>query len=134
MINQYLDMCGFPVERPKNRYPYSYSPFRIYKRNWSSNDLSVDSDRLFEWDSEKYDRLSEEVFGNTGQYFFRRYPEEIQLFLQRYFNRRILITGIMECCNASNGYPYWTFYYKDYGPLKKENQNGRISEEENAGS
>lgn len=29
--------------------------------------------------------------------------------------------------------PYWTFYYKDYGPLKKENQNGRIYEEENAG-
>lgn len=117
----YVDMNGFPVERPKTQYPYSYDPFRIYKRNWDSNDEVVYSDRLFQWDSEKYERLTKEVFGNSGQYFTNRYPEEIEQFLQRYFNRRILLTGIMEGCNVGNGYPYWIFYYKDYGPLKKEN-------------
>lgn len=115
----YLDMDGFPVEKPKDKYPYGYSPFRIFRRNWSRNDKSVDSDRLFEWDSEKYNKLSKEVFGNAGQNFGNRYPEEIQQFLQLYLGRRVLITGIMECCNAGNGYPYWTFYYKDYGPLKR---------------
>lgn len=57
----YLDMDGFPVEKPKDQYPYSYSPFRVYRRNWSSNDKSVDFGRLFrlfEWNSEKYNELS----------------------------------------------------------------------------
>lgn len=118
MYINYVDMNGFPVERPKNHYPYSYSPFRVYKRNWSFKDKSVDSDRLFEWDSDKYNEISKLVFGNTGQNFRNRHPAEIQNFLQRYFGRRLLITGIMECCNLSNGYPYWTFYYKDYGEMK----------------
>lgn len=109
----YVDMNGFPVERPKRKYPYSYDPFRVYKRNWSPNDISVDSDRLFEWDSEKFNRLSNEIFGNTGQNFSNRYPELIQKFLCQYFDRQILLTGIMECCNVGNGYSYWTFYYKE---------------------
>ena len=109
----YVDMNGFPVERPKTKYPYSYDPFRVYRRNWSPDDMSVDSDRLFEWDSEKFNRLCKEIFGNAGQYFSNRHPEQIQKFFCQYFNRKILLTGIMECCNVGNGYPYWTFYYKE---------------------
>lgn len=117
---QYLDMNGFPVERPKSEYPYSYDPFRIYRRCYSCKDSAVDSDRMFEWDPEKFNQCCTEIWGNTGQNFTVRHPAEIERFLERYFGKRILLTGVMECCNMSNGYPYWTFYYRDYGPIKKE--------------
>lgn len=122
-MNHYLDMEGFPVERSKSKYPYSYSPFRIYRRCYSHSDSSVDSDRMFEQDPEKFNNACIDVWGNTGQNFTASHPEDVQRFLERYFGRRILLTGIMEGCNVYNGYPYWTFYYRDCGTLKRGNEN-----------
>ena len=110
---KYLDMNGFPVERPKSEYPYSYSPYRIYRRCYMSSDKGVDSDRMFQQDSEKFDSLCLDIWGNTSTCFGNRLPEEIQLFLERYFDKRILLTGIMEACNFATGYPYWTFFYRE---------------------
>ena len=111
----YVDMDGFPVERQKDKYPYSYDPFRVYKRGgvMSSMDRTIDSDRMLDDDIEKFNSLCLEIWGNTGQYFHSRHPEEIQEFLSRWLGHDVILTGIMECCNYATGYPYWTFYYRD---------------------
>lgn len=119
----YVTMDGFPVERTKTKYPYSYDAFRVYRRHWSPNDKCVYSDRMFEWDSEKFNECCKEVFGNSGQLFGNRKPDGIQKFLRLYFeDDDIFLTGIMEGCNMSNGYPYWIFYYTSKESLSRLKQ------------
>ena len=70
------------------------------------------SDRLFQWDYEKHDRLCKKHFGNEGQYWNNRSPKSIQAFLRDYTeNQELILVGIMEGCNLSSGYPYWVFMY-----------------------
>jgi hypothetical protein len=54
-----------------------------------------------------------EVWNNEGQYFNNRKPQDIEIFLSKYLEKSITLTGIEEGCNVSNGYPYWIFYYKE---------------------
>ena len=105
---------GERIERTPREYPYSYDPFVVFKDPaWTDNDTAVYSDRLRQWDWEKYNQCCEKVWNNHGQYFSARKPEEIQRFLQLYFDDPTLIlTGIEEGCNCSNGYPFWVFYMK----------------------
>ena len=80
--------------------------------------IAVYSDRLYEWDYNKYNRCCREVFGNEGQYFHNRRREDIEKFLSLYFERGITLTAIIQGCNQGNGYPYWVFFYKDVSEVK----------------
>lgn len=117
-ISQLPDSCkdinGNLIKRSKADYRYSYDPFVVWKGDYNKNTSKVIySDRLRQWDSEKYTKCSLEVWGNVGHYFDGREPEEIEKFLSLYMNNDIKLTGIEEGCNVSNGYPYWIFYYED---------------------
>ena len=103
---------GQKVERTPLEYPYSYDPFCVFKApSWSDNDKVVYSDRLWSWNSKKYDHCCEKVWGNQGQLFGGRQPDEIEKFLRLYFDDpELMLTGIEEGCNCSNGYPFWVFY------------------------
>lgn len=113
-------MCpetGGPVKKTKDEYRYSYDPFVIWRGNGFDKDknyLGDYSDRLFQWNSDRYNECCEQVWGNKGQYFDCRTPEEIQKFLQLYYgDDNLVLYQIVEGCNQGNGYPYWIFYTKE---------------------
>ena len=110
----YTDLNGEPVKRTREEYPYNYDSFLVWKGDYDETKSSaVDSDRLRSWDSEKYDKFSMEVWNSKRSYFDEREPEEVERFLSLYFGMAIKLTAIVENCNASNGYPYWYFYYEE---------------------
>lgn len=109
----YTNLNGEPVKRTRDEYPYSYDSFVVWKGDYKKGESNtVDSDRLRMWDSEKYDKCSMEVWNSRSSYFDEREPEEIERFLSLYLDMSIKLTAIVENCNASNGYPYWSFYYE----------------------
>lgn len=110
----YIDLDGNPVKRTKEEYPYSYDAYVVWKKDYrKGKGNAVYSDRLLQWDYDKYNKYSKEVWNNEGQYFNDRRPEDIEKFLSLYFGKNIKLTVIMEGCNVSNGYPYWVFFYED---------------------
>lgn len=64
--------------------------------------LDVYSDRLWEWDPEKFRDSHEKVFGTRGQGFNWKDVEGISRFLSLYFGENVRVV---------NGYPYWRFCY-----------------------
>lgn len=74
---------------------------------------TVDTDRLMDWDFDKYNECCMKVWGNTGQCFDRRSLTEIEDFLSLYFDSEVVIYGMIMNKNAFNGYPYWTIYYSE---------------------
>jgi hypothetical protein len=109
----YVDLEGNPVKRTKEDYPYSYDSFVVWKENYCKEKSNVVySDRLLQWDYNKFGECCMEVWGNQGQMFYDRNPKDIEAFLSKYFSKEIKLTVIMEGCNVSNGYPIWTFIYE----------------------
>jgi hypothetical protein len=118
----HVDIDGKVIERPKSKYPYSYSSFCIFnacQEKLATADkekhliISVDSDRLFMCDPDRYNFSSLKVFGNKGQNFNTRTPELIEKFLQTYYSdKSIILLKIIEGCNVSNGFPFWHFKYE----------------------
>ena len=93
-------------------FPYSFDPVLVWKGNFSQTTDCLDSDRLMQWDYDKFNACCNEVWGNTGQMFYNRSPEEIEIFLRKYLGIALVLTGVEIACNACNGYPYWSFYFK----------------------
>ncbi len=108
-----FDFDGNPVKRTRDEYPYSYDPY-VTHRNGKKDEVThtVYSDRLFQWDSEKYNKCCTEVWKNQGQDFEQRSPGSIEKLLQLYTDDPTLrLIGIMQGANVSSGYPYWIFLY-----------------------
>lgn len=112
--SMYLDLDGKSVKRTKDEYRYSYDPYVMWKGDYKKNSGNVVySDRLYQWNSEKYNECYQKVWGNKGQQFYNRSSEDIQKFLSLYFDKEIKLTVVMEGCNVSNGFPYWVFFFED---------------------
>lgn len=114
-IFNFRDLNGNIVKRNKFLHPYSYDMYVIEERGYNSNtDSSVYSDRMRQWDYEKFNRLKKEVFGEKcGDYFSNFSYENIEVFLSKYFDTEVVLTSVCEGCNVSNGYPYWFFTYRN---------------------
>lgn len=112
--SRFVDLNGKPIERTPLSYPYNYDEYVIWKdENFNEEECSaVYSDRLFQWDYEKYNKCCQEVFKNQGQQFYEREPKEIEKFLGMYFEREVKLTAVIQGCNQSSGYPYWVFFYE----------------------
>lgn len=110
----FINLEGEVIERTPYDYPYSYDEFVIYLNGYKKEKSHcVYSDRLFQWDSEKYNQCCLKVFGNTGQYFDNRKPSKINEFLNLYLEKEVKLTAICQGCNWSNGYPLWRFIYEE---------------------
>lgn len=111
----YIGWYGQPVERPPHTYKYSYDPYFLYRADtFDPYTMSGEySDRMYEWDCEKFDRCIMEVWptGNHGQYFSRDRVEDIKKFLDLYFGYPVTVHGVLQGCNVSSGYPYWIFVF-----------------------
>ena len=110
----FVDLYGEPVERTKDDYPYSYDPFLVWSNGEIGDDVkTVYSDRLYQWDSSKFESVSNKIWGKYSQYFDDKEPHEIEAFLSEYMDKKIRLVAIMECCNHSSGFPYWRFCYRE---------------------
>lgn len=102
-----------PVYGEKTPYthPYSYDPFVIFKADGASNN-TIYTDRLRQWDYEKYSELSKKHFGNDGQFWRDRDPQKIESFLQDWLgDEKVKLILIEEHCNVSTGCPLWRLDY-----------------------
>lgn len=112
---QFVDLDGNEIKRNPFSHPYNYDEYVIWKdENFNKEKYgAVYSDRLYQWDWEKYNRCCQEVFENQGQQFYQREPKEIERFLSMYFDKEIKLTAVMQGCNQSSGFPYWIFLYEE---------------------
>lgn len=116
-----LDLDGVVIKRPKIEYPYSYSSFCIFNidkeklnqiNEQNQKIITVHTDRIISANPEKYNKISMIVFGDKSQNFDTRCPNKIELFLQTlYSDTTIQLIKIIESCNASSGYPSWSFSF-----------------------
>jgi hypothetical protein len=111
----YPEGTGFML---KSQKPYSYPPFYQWRKHVRANGMEAAteySDRLVTHDYERYNEVCREVWGDKGQYFDQRSPEQIEEFLQKYLDLKVVkLFEIVEHCNMSTGFPYWSFgfYFK----------------------
>lgn len=109
-----VDEFGQPVRRTKISHPYNYDDFVLWRggENKEANG-SAYSDRLFQWDPKKHDRLCMKHFGDKGQYWDNRDIQKIEAFLRDYNDDpKLKLIYIMQCCNQATGYPCWCFCYR----------------------
>jgi hypothetical protein len=98
--------------KSKYSHPYSYSPIIIFGDESVKADDAIYSDRMFQWDFEKTEKLLMKHFGERSQHFNDKDPAMIEKFLQERFNYpNLKLHMIVEWCNVSNGYPLWSFHY-----------------------
>jgi hypothetical protein len=97
--------------RTQQSHPYSYDPFVIFGRE-NKEDRAVYTDRLRQWDCEKYERLVAQHFAERG-HLNPHDSVNVQAFLSDYMGKPINLTCIMQHCNAATGYPLWTFHYTE---------------------
>ena len=109
----FKNLEGKEIERTPYTNPYSYDEFVLWMGDYKKeNTVKVYSDRLRNFNYEKNNLVSKEVFGDVGQYFNNRKPEDIELYLCKMLDKKIKLTAITEACNVSSGYPYWGFIYE----------------------
>lgn len=107
----------FPENIIKDRisYPYTYDPFLIYfnEKAESESTVTIYSDRLWQWDYDKYNLLCKKHFGNEGQIWENREPEKIQAFLCDWTGKEVILIANIQYVNMLSGYPVWRFDYCD---------------------
>lgn len=105
-----------PEDPYGGKYAYHKEPLMEVGRE----PTSVYSDRMYSWDSEKYNRCTKEVWGDNRQYFEQSNtkPADIERFLRLYNdNESVQLFAVIRYVNQSNGYPVWRF---DYTIKRKE--------------
>ena len=103
--------CELP--RTKYTHPYNYNPITQYDTGKKANN-TVYTDRLNQWDFEKSRKLREKHFGDIGDYWDTRSPEDIESFLRDYTNNNDLeLIRVIEYCNQATGFPVWRLDYND---------------------
>lgn len=121
-VDRFTDLYGNPVERTPFTHPYNFDQYVIWKsKDFNKNKVysAEYSDRMIEWDIEKFSRCTQEVFHNQKQYFDDRKPKDIERFLIKYFGHELKLIAIEKCCNFATGYPIWIFHYEDLSQTNK---------------
>lgn len=100
---------GKVTTRTPETHPYSYDTFVTY-RKYDNNEHNgtIYTDRLSGWIGyDKYRDMLSRHFGEQGDYWDTRSPKKVESFLREYTeNKSLELVGILQGCNASNGYPY----------------------------
>lgn len=113
-IGGYVDLEGRPVKKTPQSNPYDYDDYVIWKGNFDrEKSHAVYSDRLVQWDTEKYHKCWKEVFDGEGIFSANNNPSKINLFLNKYFGKEVKLTAILQGCNVSSGFQYWVYYYEE---------------------
>jgi hypothetical protein len=107
----------FPGRDNKHREeaPYSYSDFW----HWRSPDMKGVggdySDRMQGWNHARW-RSGFDLPETKGKSLQHWGKPECSAFLTHFWERPIEAMGLSEGCNASIGYPFFVFYYREIKP------------------
>ena len=115
-IPMLTDLYGNPVEKTPYSNPYDFDQHVIWvSKKFDKNKIysAEYSDRMLEWDRDKFAKCTEEIFGNQKQCFDDRNPKDIEKFLIKYFGHNLNLVAIEKCCNLSTGYPIWIFHFEE---------------------
>jgi hypothetical protein len=111
------DLQRHDPPRTKASDPYSFDPYTIWGFAGPNPQCNATdwTDRLWEWNYAKCERLTKEVYP-PGSMPFSDYGcrgDLIQEFLRRYHDdESIVLLRVIAYCNASNGFPLWRLDYK----------------------
>lgn len=98
--------------RTPQEYPYSHDEFYLW-RKFKDGDESVTSaytDRMREWDAEKYARATKDRMTNYNSVpKSRAAADEI---VAAYFGPKAECVGVAQSMNHSNGYPLGIFFIR----------------------
>lgn len=101
-----------PEIRTPASHPWNFDTFTSWQRTGAPRELanaSFYSDRLYQWDPDKFNKSRKKISGGESQYFDDS-PLEIEKFLREYFsNDDLHLVKIEKGCNQSTGYPVWHF-------------------------
>jgi len=113
MISMEVSPEGNINKRNSRTNPYNYDTFiMIGEPNIERTTSSCYTDRLYQWDSKKYNDSAMEVFGNEGQFWSQRSKSDIEKFLKLYFSDETIdLVRVLQTCNHSSGYPLWVFEF-----------------------
>lgn len=104
----------------KQSHPYCYDPFTIWGKPHPSKECNgtVYTDRLDQWDSGKYDRLSRKHYCRGSNNFERPFDshnckgELIEAFLRDWFDDpELRLLRVIEYCSPATGYQTWRLDY-----------------------
>ena len=114
---------GAREKRAKENYPYSYSDHFV-QRFVSHEDLKKDdvsaeySDRMQGWNYEAWKRACDKTA--LAKRFQEFSKANLSDFLSEYHGKPIEGLAIAEGCNASSGYPYFIFWFREKGKRAKK--------------
>jgi len=118
IVPYFTDIHGRRAKKKPFNHPYDFDPHVTYLGDYQKGKgTAVYSDRLYQWDYKKFNSCCQEVFGDTGQYFDNRKPEDIERFLSLYLGTNVKLTAIQKECNVSSGFPLWVFFYEQNNDL-----------------
>ena len=98
-------------KKTRAQYPYSYDPLVIHiDQSKGPATKTTWSDRLYQFDSVKYNELCTKHFGDQGQYWNQRNVKHIEAFLQDWYeDKSVALVAVIEYCNQATCYPVWRF-------------------------
>lgn len=109
------DLTRSKPPRDKSRYSYSYDPFTIWGPPFPNKECNGSdyTDRLEQWDYDKYNRLAKEIYKDARPFdSYHCRGDLIEKFLRAYHgNETIKLLRVIEYCNWSSGYPTWRLDY-----------------------
>lgn len=88
----------------------------------NASNMTVYSDRLWQWDPEKYEFARQKVFKDKGQVFWGETKKKCSEFLSLYFGREIKVINMYDHENVSNGMPLTRFDCIDVEKANKEDE------------
>lgn len=113
---RFVGLDGRPVARSPHEYHYSYDEFVLFRsRSFRPDDGTEYSDRLFQRDPALFRHCMAETAPESpeSQSFSRMSSKDAEKFLSLYVGRPVELTAVLQGCNASDGNPYWVFFYKE---------------------
>lgn len=106
---------GKPVTRTRQEYPYSFDDYISYEnRDQPLANNSMYTDRMSEWEPNKYKELMQKHFKSENEFWGSRSPTQIEAFLRDYCDLPSLqLVRIWTCCNQACGAEQWQFEFLD---------------------
>ena len=115
-----VDEHGTPVKRSKRDFPYSYDGFVLWRTTVENKGTAMWSDRLWQEDHQKTDRLWEKHCPGVG--WGDVSAGALTAFLREWTGKEGLeVVLLMQYCNLASGYPVWRVDVVKDNPENGEN-------------
>lgn len=105
------DWCWPCQQRTREQYPYSYDAhykWRDFDKDNPPEGMDcIYSDRMMQWDYEKYEAARQKVDAGWIENISREKAEGI---IDAYYDGKYKCVGFAACCNVSNGYGIGIFF------------------------